>query len=435
MADQSCIFGRSRRPGPQTLGLAVNHDGDIRSRGRSHAVLPPRLPYGPWHRYRLSVDKGKRAAGMSTVLTRYQERLQLGEIEADEAQRTVAQRLDALQSALQSTGVGERFWRSLISKPGPVPKGLYIHGAVGRGKSMLMDLFFEEADIRPKRRAHFHEFMADVHDRIADARQTVPGDPIPHVAKALSAEAKLLCFDEFQVTDIADAMILGRLFSGLFSAGTVIVATSNAAPSQLYKNGLNRQLFLPFIAMLEQHLNIAELTAKKDFRLDKLAGSPLYFTPVNAASHAALDAHWDRLTGRHPGKHVAIDVKGRKVHVPLASMGVARFDFADLCDQPLGANDYLHIAHAFHTVLIDAIPVIEPGRRDVARRFINLIDAFYEYRTCLIASAEAEPAALYPAGSGADVFERTASRLIEMRSEGYLARRSSGSAAGQSAAT
>ena len=370
-----------------------------------------------------------RGRNMGTVLTRYDERLGLGEIEADAAQRAVASRLDDLQSRLMALRPGGGLLKQLFSKPLRVPKGLYIHGAVGRGKTMLMDLFFEETDFAPKRRAHFHEFMADVHERIGEARLKVPGDPIPNVARAISSEAKLLCFDELHVTDIADAMILGRLFQALFAAGTVVVATSNAHPSLLYKNGLNRQLFVPFISMLEQNMDIVDLPAQKDFRLDKLAGSPLYFTPINGASRAALDSHWDRLTGRHPGKPVTIDVKGRTLKVPLASMGVARFAFADLCDQPLGANDYLHIAHAFHTVLIDGIPVIDPGRRDVARRFINLIDAFYDCRTCLIASAEAEPAALYPSGNGADLFERTASRLMEMRSEGYLAKRSGGSPA------
>jgi cell division protein ZapE len=366
---------------------------------------------------------------MGTVLQRYDERLALGEIEPDAAQRAIAQRLDTLQSELSACRVSNGPLSWLFAKQPALVKGLYIHGAVGRGKTMLMDLFFEEVRFEPKRRTHFHEFIADVHDRIGEARETVPGDPIPYVARSIASEAKLLCFDELHVTDIADAMILGRLFQALFAAGTVIVATSNAHPSQLYKNGLNRPLFLPFIAMLENNMDVVELTAQKDFRLDKLAGSQLYFTPVNAASRASLDAHWDRLTGRHPGKPVTIEVKGRQLNVPMASMGVARFDFADLCDQPLGANDYLHVAHAFHTVIIDAIPVMTPDRRDVARRFINLIDAFYDCRTSLIASAEAEPAALYPAGHGADLFERTASRLMEMRSEGYLARRSAASAA------
>jgi cell division protein ZapE len=366
---------------------------------------------------------------MSTVLTRYNEQLALGEIEADAAQRDVALRLDALQSALATTPNNGGRLKRLFAKPLPPPKGLYIFGAVGRGKTMLMDLFFEETVFAPKRRAHFHEFMADVHDRIGQARQKMPGDPIPHVARAIAEDAILLCFDELHVTDIADAMILGRLFQGLFEAGTVVVATSNAHPSKLYKNGLNRQLFLPFIAMLEAQLDIVSLAAQKDFRLDKLAGAQLYFTPIDATTRAALDTHWNRLTGRHPGKPMTIDVKGRALSVPLASMGVARFNFADLCDQPLGANDYLHLAHAFHTVIIDGIPVIDPGRRDLARRFINMIDAFYDCRTCLIASAEAEPAALYPSGHGADLFERTASRLMEMRSEGYLARHSGGSSA------
>jgi cell division protein ZapE len=366
---------------------------------------------------------------MDTVLQGYEERLLLGELEDDAAQRAVAARLDDLQTALDALRPAGGTLKRLFSKPPPTPKGLYIHGAVGRGKTMLMDLFFEETAFAPKRRAHFHEFMADVHERIGDARLKVPGDPIPNVASGIANEAKLLCFDEFHVTDIADAMILGRLFQGLFAAGTVVVATSNAHPSLLYKNGLNRQLFLPFIGMLEQHMDVVGLAAQKDFRLDKLVGSQLYFTPINAASRTALDAHWDRLTGRHPGKAVTIDVKGRTLKVPQASMGVARFDFADLCDQPLGANDYLHLAHAFHTIVIDGIPVIDPGRRDAARRFITMIDAFYDCRTCLIASAEAEPAALYPSGHGADLFERTSSRLMEMRSEGYLAKRSGGSQA------
>ncbi len=363
---------------------------------------------------------------MASILKRYDEQLALGEIEADGAQRAVAARLDALHVALAKfAGTPRPLW-GVFSKPATPPKGLYIHGAVGRGKTMLMDLFYEETTYAPKHRAHFHEFMADVHERIGEARETVPGDPIPQVAKDIARQAKLLCFDELHVYDIADAMILGRLFQGLFAAGTVVVATSNAHPSTLYKNGLNRELFLPFIAMIQQHMDVVELKAQKDFRLDKLAGAQLYFTPADDAARRALDSHWDRLTGHHPGKAVTIDVKGRAVVVPLASMGVARFHFADLCDVPLGANDYLHIAHAFHTVLIDGIPVIDPGRRDVARRFINLIDALYDTRTCLIASADGQPDQLYPTGKGAELFERTASRLMEMRSEGYLARHSAG---------
>ena len=361
--------------------------------------------------------------GMGKILTRYDERVALGEIEADRAQREAAVRLDELDAELSAQSAEQSPFKRLFAKAPDAPTGLYIFGAVGRGKTMLMDLFFEETEFEPKRRAHFHEFMADVHDRIGAARAAVPGDPIPHVAKDLAREARLLCFDEFHVTDIADAMILGRLFEGLYAAGTVTVATSNAHPSNLYKNGLNRQLFIPFIDMLQDKMEVVELQAQKDFRLDKLSGATLYFTPADAEAKRALDGHWQRLTGNHPGKPVILDVKGRAVRVPIASMGVARFKFADLCDVPLGANDYLHIAHAFHTIIIDGIPVMDPSRRDVARRFINMIDAFYDTRTCLIASADAEPDALYPAGHGADLFERTASRLMEMRSEGYLQRR------------
>ena len=268
--------------------------------------------------------------------------------------------------------------------------------------------------------------MADVHERIAEARAHVPGDPIPHVAAAIAKEARLLCFDELHVTDIADAMILGRLFEGLFEAGTIVVATSNAQPSGLYRNGLNRQLFLPFIALIEKHMDVVALDAKKDYRLDKLSGTPLYYVPADAVARAALDDHWNRLTGKHRGKPHIIDFKGRSLTVPLASMGVARFAFEDLCDRPLGTLDYLHLAHAFHTVIVDGIPKLSPERRDVARRFINLIDTLYDNRVCLIASAEADPDALYPEGPGADHFERTASRLMEMRSEAYLAKRSAG---------
>lgn len=363
---------------------------------------------------------------MGTILEGYRQRLAEKEIEPDAAQADLAARLDLLETQLAASRKLNGGLSRFFGRPQASPKGIYIWGAVGRGKTMLMDLFFEESLFEPKRRAHFHEFMADVHERIAKARARIPGDPIPHVAKEIAEEARLLCFDEMHVTDIADAMILGRLFEALFAAGTVVVTTSNAMPSDLYKNGLNRQLFLPFIALLERHLDVIELGARKDFRLDKLSGLPLYFHPADAAARAALDRHWVRLTGNHPGKPQTIEVLGRKVPVPLASMGVARFNFNDLCDAPLGANDYLHIAHAFHTVLIDDIPLLTSDRRDVARRFVNLVDALYDNRICLIASAAAEPAALYPKGEGADLFERTASRLTEMRSEAYLAGHSGG---------
>jgi len=347
-----------------------------------------------------------------------------GELDSDPAQLEVAQSLEALAERM----AGWRrprpgLWSMLGGGRSEAPRGLYIHGPVGRGKTMLMDAFFELADFEPKLRCHFHEFMADVHERIGKARQERDGDPIAIVADAIAAETGLLCFDELQVTDIADAMILGRLFKQLLAAGVVVVATSNAAPRELYKDGLNRLLFLPFVALIEENMDIVALQAAKDYRLDKLSGQPLYFVPPDAEARAAIDRLWDRLTGRHPARAETLHVKGRNVTVPKASMGIARFDFKELCEVPLGALDYLHIAHAYHTLIVDNIPVLTRDRRDAARRFINLIDTLYDNGVCLIASAEAEPSALYPEGDGSEAFERTASRLMEMRSEAYLATR------------
>lgn len=358
--------------------------------------------------------------------TRLRAQIAAGELDADAAQLKVAEKLDALAESVNGWKRSSRSGLMAVLGRGngkPGPRGLYIHGAVGRGKTMLMDLFYEVVAFEPKRRTHFHEFMADVHERIGAARRTVDGDPIPEVANAIADEAPLLCFDELQVTDIADAMILGRLFRHMFERGVVVVATSNSAPAALYKDGLNRQLFLPFIALLERRLDVVGLAAAKDYRLDKLAGQRLYFTPCNEAARAGLDAHWDRLTGRHPGHAEELEVKGRTVRVPLASMGIARMSFADLCEAARGTLDYLRIAHAYHTVIVDDIPVLTTQMRAPARRFINLIDTLYDNGVCLIASAQAEPDGLYPDGPEKEAFARTASRLMEMRSEAYLASR------------
>jgi cell division protein ZapE len=361
---------------------------------------------------------------MKGPLERYRELVASGEIQPDAAQQWAAQRLDALAQSLSDWWRGPGGLWSLFARTATrVPRGLYIHGAVGRGKTMLMDLFFASLTFQPRRRLHFHEFMAEAHEHIATARKDAPGDPVPHVARQIAATTRLLCFDELHVTDIADAMILGRLFKVLFGEGVVVVATSNAHPSELYRHGLNRQLFLPFVDLIEDHMDIVKLVAAKDFRLEKLADRPLYFTPVNESSRAELDKIWLQLTGSDAGHPTELEVKGRKVLVPLAARGVARFRFADLCEKPLGSLDYLHIARVFHTLVIDGIPVLNPGRRNEARRFINLIDTLYDHRVGLIASADAEPSALYPSGDGADLFQRTASRLMEMRSEAYLASR------------
>jgi cell division protein ZapE len=362
------------------------------------------------------------------VLNEYDALVTAGMLENDPAQRALARRLSDLARTV-AWGGGKR--RGLLGQflgakaPDPV-RGLYIWGKVGRGKTLLMDMFHSAAATQKKRRAHFHEFMADVHGRIHTWRQgpgktAKDGDPIPPVAEAIAADAQLLCFDEFTVTDIADAMILGRLFTALFERGVVLVATSNTAPQDLYHNGLNRQLFLPFIDLLLDHTDVVRLDARTDFRLEKLEGAPVYYTPLGPNADLAMNEAFQRLAGVHQGSPESLVVTGRAVHVPQAHQGVARFGFADLCEQPHGAADFLKIAHAFHTVFVDHIPVMEPKDRNAARRIVWLIDALYDNRVKLIASAAAEPDALYAKGDFAAEFERTASRLIEMRGHDYLA--------------
>ena len=343
----------------------------------------------------------------------------VGDIGSDSAQLALVARLDRLSAQLSEDRRG-LLARLTGRKPLPL-KGLYIYGDVGRGKTMLMDAFFALAPVSAKRRVHFNAFMGEVQDRIHAARAS-EGDAIEVVAAAFAAEARLLCLDEVAVTDIADAMIVGRLFKALFENQVVVVTTSNVHPRDLYKNGLNRPLFLPFIDLLQSHMDVEELAAAKDFRLEKLAGKPLYFTPADARAKAEMDRIWSELTGGQAGAPLTLIVKGRKLMVPQAAMGVARFSFDALCGQPLGTIDYLALAHQFHTLMIDGIPVLT--RRDVARRFINLIDTLYDTRTGLVVSAEAEPDGLYPVGDVRYLFERTISRLIEMRSESYLAARS-----------
>jgi cell division protein ZapE len=369
-----------------------------------------------------------------SVSVQYAARVAAGKVERDSAQEAVVAKLALLEKRLAEHGLARKssslgwLFGGRAQEAGPI-KGLYIFGDVGRGKTMLMDLFFAASPVVRKRRVHFHEFMTEVHERIYALRQkaklgqTNGEDPILLAAAAIADETPLLCFDEFHVTDIADAMILGRLFKRLFEVGVVVVATSNVPPAELYKDGLNRALFLPFIALIEEHMEIVELRARTDFRLEKLAGAPVWYVPADRAADAALDEAWRRLTAGHAGEELNLTVKGRTVRVPCATMGVARFSFHDLCQQPLAAADYLKIAHEFHTIILDHVPAMDYEQRNEAKRFIILIDTLYDNAVKLLASAEAEPDALYRASDGFEAaeFSRTASRLIEMRSQAYLA--------------
>ncbi len=367
---------------------------------------------------------------------RYDALVEAGELANDPAQEAAADRLQVLHDDLKH--YKDPASRSLLgwlsARKGP-PKGVYLWGGVGRGKTLLMDLFFNNTHFARKRRVHFHEFMAETHDRIAAWRalpdsekrrhkahnRASPDDPMPPVAYDLAQEALLLCFDEFHVTDIADAMILGRLFSALFARGAVVVATSNRAPDDLYRDGLNRQLFTPFIETLKSTLDILELQSAQDYRLAKLTAAPVYYTPLGEPADRAMDAAWARMLsgGRaHPEK---LQVKGRILTVPRAARGAARFTFAELCETPLGASDYLALTRRYGALFLDHIPVMGPEQRNEAQRFSTLIDALYDARVKLVCSAAGEPDALYPQGHGAFEFERTASRLMEMRTADYLA--------------
>jgi cell division protein ZapE len=353
----------------------------------------------------------------------YEALVESGEIDFDPPQSQAADALQALQDRLSSRpqpGLMDRL-NPFAKKPDPIP-GLYIWGPVGRGKTMLMNLFFEGVEEEQKRRVHFQEFMSEAHDEIEEARKRSEQQAVRAAATELAKNLTLLCLDELEITDIADAMVVGRLFRTLFENGVTIVATSNTPPKDLYKGGLNRQLFLPFIELIQKRMAVQPLESEKDYRLERLAGSDLYLTPADGAAKASLDRSWQRLTGREGGEEETLTVKGRHIRVPEAALGVARFPFGELCEKPLGPQDYQRIAHSYHTVIIDKIPVLGPEQQNVARRLTTLVDALYDNGVGLIASAEAAPDDLYR-GHNPDGFARTASRLMEMRSVDYLKRR------------
>ena len=358
----------------------------------------------------------------------YRELIASGVVEPDFSQRLALERMDDLCHRLAAMdGKGGKLARLLQRKRPEAPIGLYLWGSVGRGKTMLMDLMLEAAPVEKKQRLHFQAFMADIHNRIHRFRESVKRgerkdtDPMPPIAAEFVAETQLLCLDEFAVTDIADAMILARLFEALFARGLVLVATSNVEPDRLYESGLNRALFMPFVALLKQRVEIFEVDARTDYRLEKLGGSKVYHVPADSQAKAALDAAFRSMLGGIVAAPDTLLVKGRKLIVPLAGNGVARFPYEALCKAALGNLDFLAIARAYHTVMIDGIPVIPAESRNEAKRFIALIDALYDQSIKLYASAEVLPQNIYRAESGREAFEfdRTASRLIEMQSEDY----------------
>ncbi|HUZ73271.1 MAG TPA: cell division protein ZapE [Stellaceae bacterium] len=361
-------------------------------------------------------------------LARYRAWRDAGRLQHDPAQQLAAEKLQSLAAALAAyrpggNGEGGLWARlGLAGAPEPPPQGFYIFGAVGRGKSMLMDMFFRTAPVAQKRRVHFYAFMQEVHGRLHQLR-AAKGDPIGRVAREIAAGATLLCFDEFQVTDIADAMILGRLFAALFEAGVVVVATSNRAPDDLYKDGLQRERFLPFIALLQEKLDVLELEGGRDWRLARFAGRQVYFVPADDGAYRALERAFGDLTDNEAAPRAVLTVQGRNLVVPRAAKGVAWFGFDALCGSPLGPADYLALCSRYHTIVLDSIPRMGPEQRNEAKRFHTFIDTLYEAHGNLVASAAAPPQELYAEGDGAFEFARTVSRLIEMQSDAYIAAR------------
>jgi cell division protein ZapE len=355
---------------------------------------------------------------MTSLLAAYRRRVESGDLAADAEQAKAVRRLDILATQLGDWKRAAWFGKRAA------PRGVYLWGPVGRGKSLLMDLFFETAPVKKKRRVHFHEFMQARQAFMSKARASSrdgQDELIAQTAKEVADEADLLCFDEVQVTDIADAIILGRLFERLFGADVVMVATSNRIPDDLYKNGLNRERFVPFIEMIKERLDVVSVAGPRDYRLERLMAAPVYYMPLGPAADEAVARAWGRLTLGGDPHPIVLDVGGRALRVERQAAGVARFSFEDLCARPLGPADYLAIAERFHTVLLEGVPRMGPEMKEEAARFRTLIDALYEAKAKLVVSADAAPAALYPAGDQSFEFERTASRLMEMRSENYLA--------------
>ena len=364
---------------------------------------------------------------MTALAERYRALVAAGELRPDADQQRAVEALGRLAATLAEVPrKGSILWR-LAGRAAKPPGGVYLWGGVGRGKSMLMDLAFETIPYTPKRRVHFHEFMQEVHARLRAERAKEEGDPIPPVARDIAEDAKLLCFDEMVINNSADAMILSRLFAHLLEAGVTVVTTSNRPPRDLYLGGLNRELFLPFIALIEETLEVVPLNGPTDYRLARLGGMPTWYVPNGPAATKALSEAFFRLTdypvedrARVPSEDLQLG-GGRILHVPKSLKGVTVFSFKRLCGEARGAPDYLSVARHFHTIILVGIPRMGPDNRNEAARFVTLIDALYEHKVKLLAAADAEPQALYVAGDGAFEFERTASRLIEMRSEAYLA--------------